>query len=209
MRVWCALVLLCIAGSVPRAAAQGLGQAAEQERKRREALVKQNGPARVLTDRDANPAGEWVGWRDWQPADGSFTIQMPSRPTELRDEVGLRGATHTIPRVYYHAKDENGWEYWVFVIDYPADYVRRQASFIRGDFPMSSQLPYESNDTPVQTGSQLAGREIQVQWGHRSQVVSCLVGTRYYHLMAKPALGEYFDHRQLHPFILSFRPGPG
>ena len=209
MRVWCALVVLCIAASVPRAAAQGLGQAAEQERRRREALVKQNGPARVLTDRDANPAGEWVGWRDWQPADGSFTIQMPSRPTELRDEVGLRGMAHTIPRVYYHAKDANGWEYWVFVIDYPADYVRRQASFIRGDFPMSSQLPYESNDTLVQTGSQLAGREIQVLWGHRSQVVSCLVGTRYYHLMAKAAPGEYFEHRQLHSFILGFRPGPG
>ena len=206
MRIPCALVLLSIASSVARAEAQGLGQAAERERKRREALVQQHGPSRLLTDRDANPAGEWIGWRDWRPPDGSFTIQLPSRPTQERDEVGLPGTTFSIPRTYYHARDENGWQYWVFVIDYPADYVRHHADLIRRDFPMASRLPYESNDFLVRAQSQLGGREIEVLWGTRSQVVGCLVGTRYYHLMAKPAPGEYFEHRALHPFILSFRP---
>jgi len=206
MRVVSALVVLCIGSSVTRAADQGLGQAAERERKRREALVQQHGPSRVLTDRDANPAGEWIGWRDWQPPDGSFTIRLPARPTAERDEVGLRGTTYSVPRTYYHARDENGWEYWIFVIDYPADYVRHNSYLILREFPMASRLSYDSNDSLVQALSQLSGREIQVQWGRRSQVVGCLVGTRYYQLMAKPASSEYFAHRELHPFILSFRP---
>jgi hypothetical protein len=208
MRPWIVLAVAvsCLLAAAGRASAQGLGDAASRERKRREAVVKQRGPARVLTDRDANPGGAWVGWRDFQPPDGAFTIQMPSRPTEERDEVELLASGYSVSRVYYHARDENAWEFWLFVIDYPADYVRRNEGRIRSDFPMQGLLPYESNDTFVQTGSQLAGREIQVLWGRRQQVVACLIGTRYYHLMAKTAPGEYFDHRELHPFIKSFRP---
>jgi hypothetical protein len=206
MRLWCAVTVSCLVAAAASASAQGLGDAAERERQRREALLKERSPARVLTDRDANPAGAWLGWRDFQPPDGSFTIQMPSRPIEERDEVELPGTAYRVPRRYYHARDENAWEFWLFVIEFPADYVRQHASRIRADFPMSGLLPYESNDTLVQAASQLSGREIQVLWGRRQQVVACLVGTRYYHLMAKPALGEYFDHRELHHFIKSFRP---
>jgi len=208
MRSWMVLAaaVSCLVAASGRASAQGLGDAAEREKKKRETTVKQRPPARVFTDRDANPGGTWVGWRDFQPPDGSFTVQMPSRPTVERDELDVPGTDYRVPRVYYHARDENAWEFWLFVIDYPADYVRRDPGRIRSDFPMPGLLPYESNDTFVQTGSQLAGREIQVLWGRRSQVVACLVGTRYYHLMAKTAPGEYFDHRELHPFIKSFRP---
>ena len=206
MRPPSVVALCCLVAAAAPALGQGLGAAAEREKKRREDVVKERGPARVYGDLDANPAGPWVGWRDFQPPDGTFTIQMPSRPSVERDEVELVGTSQTVPRAYYHARDENAWEYWLFVIDYPADYVRQQAGRIRSGFPMSGLLPYEPNDVRVQSGSQLSGREIQVMWGRRQQVVGCLVGTRYYHLMVKPAPGEYLDHRELHHFIKSFRP---
>jgi hypothetical protein len=206
MRVKCAGVLLVLAVLASRATAQGLGGAADQERKRREALAKERGPTRVLTDRDINPAGDWIGWREWQPPDGSFAIQMPSRPVVERDEVGLSGSTQTVPRVYYHARDQDGWEYWVSVIDYPADYVRFQAGRIRSDFPMSGLLQVDRNDAIVQRGSQLGGREIQVLYGTRFQLVGGLFGTRYYQLLARVAPGDQFAHQELHHFFRSFQP---
>jgi hypothetical protein len=197
---------LLVAAVASRTSAQGLGEAAGRERQRRDALVRERGPARVLTDVDANPGGAWVGWRDWQPPDGTFTIRMPSRPAEERDEVDLDGGAQTLTRVYYHGRDERGGVYWVSVVEYPADYVRFQADRIRSGFPMSSLLPYTRNDVFVQSASHLGGYPVEVQYGTYSQVLGCLVGTRYYELLAMVGGGDRFEGRRLHPFFLGFRP---
>lgn len=92
------------------------------------------------------------------------------------------------------------------MIEYPADYVRFQADRIRAGFPMSSLLPYSRNDVFVQQASQLAGRPVQIRYGTYSQLLGCLVGTRYYELLATVAGGDRFEGRSLHPFFLGFRP---
>jgi hypothetical protein len=206
MRFSSALVLLALSLAASRAEAQGLGEAAERERARREALVKERGPARVLTDRDANPAGEWAGWRDWTPPDGTFTMRMPARPVQERDEAELGGSAYVVPRTYYHARDELGSEFWVSVTDLPPDYVRFEADRIWSDFPTSRLFRYTRNDVFARRESQLGGRPIRVQYGQYSQVVGCLVGLRYYELLAKAAPGDPFLRKVLHPFFLGFRP---
>jgi hypothetical protein len=122
-------------------------------------------------------------------------MQMPSRPVVERDEV-----------VYYHARDKDGWEYWVSLVDYPADYVRFQAGRIRSDVSASGLLTYDRNDYVIQRGEQLGGREVQVLYGTRFQLVGCLIGARYYQLLAKAAPGDRFAHRELHHFFRGFRP---
>jgi hypothetical protein len=199
-RVALALVALSLAAS--RTLAQGLGDAADRERARREALLKERGPARVLTERDANPTGDWHGWRDWHPPDARFTIRMPSRPLEERNEVAFGRSTHIVS--YYHARDELGSEYWVSVADYPADYVRFQAFRIWAAFP-SHLMPYNRNDDFVQQESHLGGLPVTARFGTYSQLVACLVGTRFYELMVTAAPGDYFAGRDLHPFFLTFR----
>jgi len=203
MRIPFALVLVGLSVAASGAGAQGLGDAADRERARREALAKEHGPSRVLTDRDANPAGDWVGWRDWQPPDGTFTIQMPSRPVEESDEVELDG-TYVVRRRYYHARDAQGTEFWVSVTDLPPDYVRFQAEGVGFAFPRGLLPP--SGSDGVERESQLGGRPIRVQFGQYSQAVRCLVGLRYYELLVKAASGDPFRRRVMHPFFLGFRP---
>jgi hypothetical protein len=206
MRLTRAFVLLTLFLVASRTAAQGLGEAADRERARREALAKERGPARVLTERDANPAGAWVGWRDWQPPDGTFTLRVPSRPVEEREEADLGGSAYVVARTYYHARDELGSEFWISVTDLPPDYARFQSDRIWSDFPTSSLFPYTRNDVLVQRESHLGGRPVRVQYGQYSQIVGCLVGPRYYELLARAAPGEPFAGKVLHPFFLGFRP---
>jgi hypothetical protein len=169
-------------------------------------LLKERGPARVLTEKDANPTGDRRGWRDWHPRDGSFTIRMPSRPVEERDEVTFGGSTHVVSRAHYHARDELGSEYWVSVTDHPADYVRFQAFRIWAAFPASHLMPYRRNDDFVQQANHLGGLPVMARYGTYSQLVACLVGTRYYELLVTAAPGDHFAGRDLHPFFLTFRP---
>jgi hypothetical protein len=173
---------------------QGLGDAAARERQKRGAASSDRSPAPRYTDNDASGEGQWVGWRDWSPPGGSFTIRFPARPTVERDEVFLGGRVQaTFPRLNYRARDAFGWDYWISVVEYPADVVRFEASRIRSEFASSALFPYSRNDHVIQKGGQLAGREVQVRYGTRSQLVNLLWGNRYYELLVAAKPGDNVD----------------
>jgi hypothetical protein len=71
---------------------------------------------------------------------------------------------------------------------------------------MNGLLPYTRNDVFVQAASHLGVHAVEVQYGTYSQVLGCLVGNRYYELLAVVGGGDRFEGRRLHPFFLGFRP---
>lgn len=201
MRVNSAIVLLLLASEVT---AQNLGETAERERKRREALGKTGGSVPAYSDRDfGEPA--WTGWHKWRAVDNSFTVEMPERPHAEHDSVPIGAPYMEVRRVIYRAGDAAGKRYAVAVADYPAEYVRLHASQIWVEFQGSAHLPFDSNDNIIVRATRLDGYDAMLFKGGRFELVGCLLGTRFYQLMVEAPPGDFDLHTpRLHPFFDSF-----
>jgi hypothetical protein len=101
------------------AAAQGLGDAAERERKRREGVKKTPAESRHFSDVDLDTS--WTSWREFKSERGGFAVSLPAKP-ETVDETIDTPAGSLNRWVYRSKKDQQ--EYVVMVTDYPVAYVK-------------------------------------------------------------------------------------
>lgn len=186
-------------------AAQSLGEVAEREKRRREEMRRKAGEARVITDRDLNPDGPWVGWQEYRPKAGVFTVLMPARPVVEQDTLQVRtGSTSpVVPRMIYRAREgEDGAEASVSYAEFPLDYVRRHAIDIWSQFQME---PREPGDTDALVSGELNGHPVMILQGHRKQTYGCLVGRRFFELVLVLPPDQQLPRDEVHPFFGSFK----
>jgi hypothetical protein len=186
-------------------AAQGLGAAAEREKKRRDEMRQRVGEARVLTDRDLNPDGPWVGWREFRPKAGAFSVLMPSRPQMEQDTVQVAGGSVStlVPRLIYRAREgDGGAEASVSYAEFPLDFVRSHGSDLWSHF---QNEPREPGDTDTVLPGELGGHPAVVFLGQRKQTYGCLVGRRFFELVLIVPPDEPLPRDEVHPFFGSFK----
>lgn len=186
-------------------AGQSLGEVAEREKKRREELRKKGGEVRVITDRDLNPDGPWVGWQEFRPKAGVFKVLMPSRPVAEQDTVQVQtGSTSPlVPRMIYRAREgEDGAEASVSYAEFPLDYVRSHGSDLWSQFQME---PREPGDTDAMVSGELNGHPALILQGHRKQTYGCLIGRRFFELVLVVPPDDSLPRDEVHPFFSSFK----
>jgi hypothetical protein len=151
---WLVGVLVAAALAPPAAGAQGLGGAAEKERKRREAL-KDAGSGKTYGDTDLDPSGGWHDWRPFLPREKDFSIEFPSKP-EVKEETVTDPEHGELPRRAYRAFRDNV-VYQMAVFTYPPEYARKKgveglldeiadvaASAVRGELKSSRAVVHRS-----------------------------------------------------------------
>jgi len=194
-----AIVLLALApaSALPE---ETLARLAERERKRREALT--GNPAPLFTDQNVN--GSWVGWRDFQPLDNSFVVQMPERPSFERGEVCLGGRFIPAPRKTFRATDQDGSEYIVTYTDYPSAYLEADRSRPYLLFQSESAAHKRYYDEYALTSTNLSQHQAMLLRGTYSQSAGALIGNRFYELRVVRGGNSGMFGAGVHPFFRSF-----
>jgi len=180
--------------------AQSLVELAARERKRREA--RQDTPGPLFTDR--NLTGSWVGWRDFQPVDGSFVVDMPARPNVERGELCLGGRFTPAPRMTYRATDTEGAEYIITYTDYPSAWLQTNPGRPYDVFQTEATADRRWYDSYVLTQTNLSLHQAMLFRGTYMQVAGTLIGNRFYELKVVSGRSGLGHGPSLHPFFGSF-----
>jgi len=194
-----AIVLLALA-PVRALPEDSLARLAERERKRRGALT--GDPAPLFTDQNVN--GSWIGWRDFQPQDGTFVVQMPERPSFERGEVCLGSRFTPAPRKTFRATDPEGSEYILTYTDYPSAYLEADRSGPYVHFQTSSAAEKRGYDAYAQTSTNLSQHQATLLRGTYSQTAGTLIGNRFYELTVVRGGKASMFGPGAHPFFRSF-----
>ncbi len=196
------LVAIVLLALVPASAfsEESLARLAERERKRREALAGK--PAPLFTDQNVN--GSWIGWRDFQPLDSSFVVQMPERPSFERGEVCLGSRFVPAPRKTFRASDQDGSEYVVTYTDYPSAYLQADRDRPYLLFQTESAAHKRYYDEYVLTSTNLSRHQAMLLRGSHMQTAGALIGNRFYELRVVRGGKSGGFGSGVHPFFRSF-----
>ncbi len=179
---------------------ESLAQLAERERKRREARAGE--PVPLFTDQNVN--GRWVGWRDFQPPDGSFVVQMPERPSVERGEVCLGSRFVPAPRKTFRATDADGSEYILTYTDYPSAYLEANRDRPYLLFQSEGESSKKWYDSYAQTSTNLSQHQALLLRGTYAQTAGALIGNRFYELSVVRGGKASMFGAGVHPFFRSF-----